>query len=447
MKPVSLLNRAGAGAQALRRGAPGLVLAVLVALCVALPAQAQDKTVKVGIVSFLSGAAAGTFGIPARNGAEVVIDAINSGKLPAPYNSKGIAGAQVEAVYIDESGSTTKQVEEYRNLVQRQNVDAVVGYISSGNCLAIAPVAEELKMLTVFNICGTPRIFEDAKYKYVFRTKSHSTMDNVAAARYILARMPNIQRFGAINQNYAWGQDSWRDFKLTMELLKPQAKATTEQWPKLFAGQYSSEVSALLVSKSDIVHTSLWDGDLEAFVFQANARGLTKQSQLVMTTGENSMYRLGSRMPDGVIVGARGPYGLYARDTELNRWFRQAYQERYVTPPVYPSYMTAQAVLALKIGYDKAAAAKGGARPTRDEVIRQMEGIEYEAFGTTIKMALGSGHQAITETAYGVSKFDQPNGEPTLVEIVRYPAQCVNPPEGVESVAWIKGGMKGAKCN
>ena len=131
MKPVSLLNRAGAGAQALRRGAPGLVLAVLVALCVALPAQAQDKTVKVGIVSFLSGAAAGTFGIPARNGAEVVIDAINSGKLPAPYNSKGIAGAQVEAVYIDESGSTTKQEEEFRNLVQRQKVDAVVGYIGS----------------------------------------------------------------------------------------------------------------------------------------------------------------------------------------------------------------------------------------------------------------------------------------------------------------------------
>ena len=52
----------------------------------------------------------------------------------------------------------------------RQNVDIVIGYISSGDCLAIAPVAEELKKLTILFDCGTPRIFEDASYKYVFRT-------------------------------------------------------------------------------------------------------------------------------------------------------------------------------------------------------------------------------------------------------------------------------------
>ena len=27
--------------------------------------------------------------------------------------------------------------------------------------------------------CGTPRIFEDSKYNYVFRTAAHATMDNV----------------------------------------------------------------------------------------------------------------------------------------------------------------------------------------------------------------------------------------------------------------------------
>jgi branched-chain amino acid transport system substrate-binding protein len=431
---------------ALHRAALALAAAAALAVFGAAPAAAQGKSIKIGVVEYLSGAAAGTFGIPARNGAEVIVDAINGGKIPAPYNTKGMAGATVEAVYIDESGNTTKQVEEFRNLVQRQNVDAVVGYVSSGNCLAVAPVAEELKMLTVFNICGTPRIFEDGSYKYVFRTKSTSTMDNVAAALYINQRMPGIKAYGGINQNYAWGQDSWRDFKLTMELLQPKAKVTTEQWPKLFAGQYGSEISALLVSQSDIIHTSFFDGDLEAFVAQANARGLTARTKMVMTTGENSMFRLGKRMPDGIIIGARGPYGLYARDTELNRWFRQAYEDRFVTPPVYPSYMAAQSVLALKIGYDKAAAKKGGAMPTREEVIAAMEHLEFEAFGTTIRLALGKGHQAVTETAYGIFKFDKSAGEPTLTDVQYFQAECVNPPEGVDSVGWIKGGMKGAKC-
>jgi branched-chain amino acid transport system substrate-binding protein len=55
----------------------------------ALPAMAQE-TFKVGIVSFLSGQAAESFGVPAVNGAKVLIDAFNNGKAPAPYNKVGI---------------------------------------------------------------------------------------------------------------------------------------------------------------------------------------------------------------------------------------------------------------------------------------------------------------------------------------------------------------------
>ncbi|MGZ9083761.1 MAG: ABC transporter substrate-binding protein, partial [Rhodoplanes sp.] len=72
---------------------------------------------------------------------------------------KGVNGAPIETVIVDEAGGTTKQVTEYRNLVQRQNVDAVIGYISSGDCLAIAPLADELKKITIFFDCGTPRVF------------------------------------------------------------------------------------------------------------------------------------------------------------------------------------------------------------------------------------------------------------------------------------------------
>ena len=42
---------------------------------------------------------------------------------------------------------------------------------------AAAPVAEELKTFTILFDCGTPRIFEDGSYKYVFRTSATATMD------------------------------------------------------------------------------------------------------------------------------------------------------------------------------------------------------------------------------------------------------------------------------
>ena len=151
----------------------------------AVPAAAQQP-LKIGIVTFLSGAAAGPFGVPARNGFELVAEMLNAGTVPAPYATKGFGGRPLELVIIDEAGGPQKQVAELRNLAQR--VDYVIGYISSGDCLAVAPVAEELKKLTVLFDCGTPRIFEDASYKYVFRTGPRGTMDNTAAALYLLER-------------------------------------------------------------------------------------------------------------------------------------------------------------------------------------------------------------------------------------------------------------------
>jgi branched-chain amino acid transport system substrate-binding protein len=237
-------------------------------------AQGVPALVKLGVVSFLSGPAAAPFGIPGRNGAELLIDALNAGKAPAPYNTVGLGGTQIEVKFVDEAGSTAQVVTEYRNLVQRDGVDAVVGYISSGSCLAVTPVAEELKALTVYYDCGTPRIFEETPRKYVFRPPPTATMDSVGAARYLVARLKDLKRFSGINQNYAWGQDSWRDFASAMAVLAPAAKVDKELFPKLFAGEYGAEISTLLISQSQAVHTSFWDGDLESFIYQSDARGL-----------------------------------------------------------------------------------------------------------------------------------------------------------------------------
>ena len=150
------------------RGAVGFAAVSAITLSGGM-AFAKDA-ISIAVPSFLTGGAAGPFGIPAMNGAKMVADAINAGKLPAPYNTKGFGGASATIIPLDEGGGATKQVAEYRKtFVEKRNVDAVVGYISSGNCQALAPVAEELKQFTIFATCGTPRIFEEAARKYVFR--------------------------------------------------------------------------------------------------------------------------------------------------------------------------------------------------------------------------------------------------------------------------------------
>lgn len=406
-----------------------------------ISAFAQDPApVKIGVITFLSGPAASPFGVPARNAAEVVIEILNAGKAPAPYATKGFGGAPIQTLIIDEAGSSTTQVTEYRNLVQRHNVDVVIGYVSSGNCLAVAPVAEELKMLTNFFDCGTPRIFEDASYKYVFRTSPTATMDSVGAALYVNGAKPKMKSFAGLNQNYAWGQDSWADFEAAMKQLVPSVQVKTSQMPKLFAGQYNAEISALLGAGADVIHSSFYDGDLEALLLQAAPRGLFKKSTGILTTAETAMYKLAAQIPDGTIIGARGPFGPYAPNNELNRWFFKEFQDRYQVPPNYASYQMTQAILGVKAAWEKAQAANGGKRPSTEQVAAALENLTFEGPGGTVRMAIGKGHQAIMETAYGMSKVV--GGKMTITNVKRYPAERVNPPEGVKSSDWIKGGFK-----
>ena len=413
----------------------------------ASPVQAQESF-KLGIVTFLSGPAAESFGVPAGNAAKVMVDAFNKGAAPKPYDKKGFGGLAVETVVIDEAGGATKQVQELRNLYQRENVDAVIGYVGSGDCLAVAPAAEEMKKFLVLFDCGSPRIFEEANYKYVFRTASHGAMDNVALARYLKARNIKIESINLINQDYAWGHDSRSDFVASMQQLYPNAKAAGDLLPKFGAGQYGTEISALARQPADIVYSSLWGGDLQAFVLQAAPRGLFKRSQLVLSAGDHVLPSLGDKMPDGTILGARGAYGILAVKSPLNDWFWKSYQDAHGNAPVVQaSYRMAQALLGVKTAVEMAMARNGGKKPNAEELAAALRGLEWDSPGGKIQMALAGGQQAIQPIAIGRTRYDAGKKMVAAEDVQHFKAECVNPPANMKSLDWIKAGFPGAKCD
>ncbi len=434
--------------EAVRKYVPVLV-AVVMGMGLAAGSGAAvlaPSAVKIGIVTFLSGAAAAPFGIPARNAAEVLIEELNAGRVPVPYSQRGIAGVPIQAVFVDEAGGADKQVAEFRRLVLDEKVDLVIGYISSADCLAVAPVAEELRALLVMFDCGTNQIFEEARYRYVFRTHGHQILDNVGAARYILRVKPDLRSIAGINQNYAWGQDSWATFRDSVRQLRPEVRVLVEQFPRLFAGEYSAEISALLAARPDVIHTSFWGGDLESLLIQGFPRGIYLQSTLVLTTGDTVLPRLGRDMPPGVVTGARGPHGALAPDVPLNRWFKTVYTGRFNVRPIYPSYHIAQAIFGVKAAYERALSRSAG-WPTKEQVIAAFEGISFDTPSGTISMTLGRGHQAVESVAYGITgTYNSKTREFELTRVLSFPAECVNPPDGVRSAEWIARGFPGARC-
>lgn len=408
---------------ALRLSAVALTLALSAAI--PLSANAADNgKYRIGVVTFLSGAAAGPFGVPAANSAKLLVQALNNGKVPAPYSKKGVNGLEIEMVLLDENGGATKQTEEFRNLVQRQKVDAVIGYISSGDCLAIAPAAEELGVPTLFFDCGTSKVFEVVKNpKFLFRTGLDAVVDNIAAARYVAETRPNIKTVASIQQNYAWGQESWADFALTFSRIKPEAKVVSEQWPKLGQGQYGAEISALSVANPDLIHSSFWGGDMEALMLQGGARGVFDKKTVVLTAGETGMEHFKAQVANGTIIGGRGPFGAFSPKNALNDWFRPNFVAQFKESPTYPAYKMAQAILGLKAAAEKGA--KAGAMPTTNQVIQGLTGLTYEAPSGTVRMARTKGHQAVQSVSFGEYQFDAKSGKATLANVKTYSGDCV----------------------
>src|SRR5215208_676239 len=87
-------------------------------LCIAGAAFAEDP-LRIGVITFLSGPAAGPFGVPAKNASDLVAEALNKGGQIPGYEKKGFGGRAIELVYVDEAGGPSKVVTEYRNLVDR----------------------------------------------------------------------------------------------------------------------------------------------------------------------------------------------------------------------------------------------------------------------------------------------------------------------------------------
>src|SRR3954447_21581156 len=104
------------------------------------PAIAQNKPVRIGILAPRSGIAAA----PGENGIRATQWAVER------FNAQGgIAGRKIELV-IEEESSPKDTIERFGKLVQQEKVDCVQGIISTGVGLALGPVVEEARALTIY---------------------------------------------------------------------------------------------------------------------------------------------------------------------------------------------------------------------------------------------------------------------------------------------------------
>ncbi|CAD5371399.1 Branched-chain amino acid ABC transporter substrate-binding protein [Rubrivivax sp. A210] len=411
----------------IRAGALGLSL---MAAAVLAHGQAKPAELKIGMTTFLSGPAA-VFGIPGKAAAEIVIDDINA--------AGGVAGVKLKPVIIDEGIGGDKLLSEYRRVVQEEGVKVTLASISSGNCNALAPVAEDLKVLNVMWDCGTEKVLENRRFKYVVRTQANATSEMVATVLHLLRTKPNFKTIAVVNQDYAWGRDSWEIFINTLRAMKPDVQVVAELFPKFGSTDFSSEISRLQALSPDVILSTSWGGELDTLIRQSAQRGLIRSSTWVLPLAESSLERVGKALPDGVIVGMRGDhYFLHPelKDEARHKAFVEKYRAKTGQYPIYSAYHAAAAIQAVADAYGAAIKGNGGNWPSTEQVADAMRSLKFR--GLTRPVQMREDGQGLEDQMLGVTRMTAAYPFPVIQGLTIYPGEMVQNPVGTKSPEWVK---------
>jgi branched-chain amino acid transport system substrate-binding protein len=406
-----------------------LAAAAALAAAGALPALAQDKpaALNIGVFTFLSGPAA-AYGMPGKQAADLLIEQINA--------AGGIGGVPVSATFVDEAQGAEGVIAEYRRLAEDPANAVMIAALSSGNCLALAPIADQLKMPTIAWNCDTHQLYLKDPSTYFYRPNGNTIAEFIAFAAYFLTRNPDVKRIAFINPDYSFGHDAAQIVKAALTAFKPDVEVVAELFPKLGSATYQTEISRLTAARPDVIFSNLWGGDLENFIRQAQPRGLFQQSQIVLALGETVLQR--ADLPEGTIVGVLGDgwwMSPTAKEIGMAAGFADAYKARYGEYPVFPSIKMANALLVMKAAYEKAIAAKNGGWPTRDELVAALEGMSTQTMSG--EMSFRADNDGVVDQVVGVTVKAEGYDFPVLGEMVRYDGASLLPPEGQDPIAWI----------
>ncbi|HET9855517.1 MAG TPA: ABC transporter substrate-binding protein [Methylomirabilota bacterium] len=390
------------------------VLTMLLALVLATPlAASAQKPIKVGFPMILSGPGA-LFGEPASKGAQMYVDEINA--------KGGVLGRKLELLPRDTKGNADEAVRVSRELILKENVDFLVGTLTSAEGPAVSVVAKENKVVFIAPIPKTDQLTAaDKLHPYVFRVAANTTMEGRSAAE-IVAKWP-VNRVATISPDYAYGQDVTKSFVEHLKKIKPSVQIVDQQWPKLGEPDYTPFINAQMAKKPEAVFSSLWGGHFVTFSKQAKPLGYFDAVKYnVIAVGE-------AGSPESTkAMGKDYPVGIWGNSYDAFYWGESAAHREYTEKlskylkDEYPSSWAIQGYTGMQF---LAEAIKKAGSTDSDKVSKAL-------LGLTIDTPIGKqtirekDHQANRGQLYGKTVMDP-----------KYPFAIMKPVEYVDPTKFM----------
>jgi len=271
----------------------------------ALPplAFAAEGPIKIGFPIPLSGPTA-VYGEPVLKGAELAVSEINA--------KGGVLGRKLELLSRDSKANADEAVRLARELIIKNDVDFLVGTLTSAEAPAVSTVAKENKIVFIAPTSKSTILTDPPHlHPYIFRVSSNTDVEGLAGAT-LMARWKDVKTVATIAPDYAYGRDSAAAFIASLKKLRPDIQIVDQQWPKVGEPDFTAFITAQMGKKADAVYCSLFAGDFVTFSKEATPRGYFKAIDNRMidpaevgTTDE--AQALGDDYPYGIVSDAYDP--------------------------------------------------------------------------------------------------------------------------------------------
>ena len=323
-------------------------------------AKASGDTITIGTVTTNSGTAA-AYGEAEVKGFELAVSEINA--------KGGINGKKVKLESMDDKGDATEASNAYNKLVGDNNVLAVAGPTISATTAAVAPLADQSKLVTIAPAATSDSIETG---NYLFRTCFKDSYQGEVAARFAAE---NLKVYGTgdpyssgVGEAFAKAAE-----KLGLEVVDKESSSSADDT------EYSAQLQKIQASGAELLYAP--------YYYSVAGPYIIPQARSVGFDG----YVMGPDGYDGLkLTGDKAQYNKtyytthYSADDNTNSKVQDFIKS-------YKSKNNAEPNTFAALGYDtiymiKQAIEKAGKNATREDVRNAVAGMTFD--GVTGKFTM-----------------------------------------------------------
>ncbi|MBV6683785.1 substrate-binding domain-containing protein [Bacillus sp. JRC01] len=369
---------------------------MLMAGCSGKSSGSSDDTIKVGVLASQTGALE-TYGKQTIQGFELGLEYATDG-------TNEVDGKKIEFIVEDTETKPDVAVKKATKLLEEDEVDFLVGSSSSGDTLAVLPLAEEYEKIMVVEPAVADSITGENWNKYIFRTGRNSSQDAVAGAASIAEKDVKI---ATLAQDNAYGREGIEAFKEGAEKLG--AGIINEQYADPNSTDFTANIQNIIKDKPDYLFI-VWAGSNAPWK-QLKDMKVEEQGIKISTAAQdiNSLKTMDS------LMGMSG-FSIYyytLPDNEVNDWLVEKHKEKYdgEVPDLFTAGGMSAAISIVE------AIKKTDGDTEAETLIKAMEGMEFETPKGTMKFRPDD-HQAL-QSLYAITLEEEEGVDHPVPVLIR----------------------------